>query len=451
MLGSNNSARFQSSTLSSIQTLQTSIATTRNNLQQQISVLNGQISTINTRLNDDSQLVGGKVTLASLGLQNVNNTADTLKPVSNATAAALDLKQNLLSLTNTLPVAHVTNLSTTLSDMNTLLLSKINSDALVFNNIKTSSTNSKSLTSTLSDINTSLNAKATTAALDLTNTQVGNKVNTVDLLFANVKESSQTGTRTLAAAISSIEGSLQTKANTNQLIYSQIKASTDANAETLTKTLSDMNTSIENKVNSQQLIFNNIKTSAADTTNLTTALVNKANKTDLTWDKITQSNASGSQTLENKLSLMDNSINAKTSLVPPVVYVTMSWTTITVPMENKNKFLVFTNAPVSPPTNPVTFITTTEVTIPDPTLSTNAVPNFVDGDFLHIICYATDLASGQVASPNNYTLTIKGAGPAGHTAFNINLVNAKANNEALTGARLQVMTINNQKKWVRVA
>ena len=441
MLGSNNSARFQSSTLSSIQTLQTSIATTRNNLQQQISVLNGQISTINTRLNDDSQLVGGKVTLASLGLQNVNNTADTLKPISNATAAALDLKQNLLSLTNTLPVAHVTNLSTTLSDMNTLLLSKINSDALVFNNIKTSSNNSKSLTSTLSDINTSLNAKATTAALDLTNTQVGNKVNTADLLFANVKETSQTGARTLAAAISSIDGTLQTKANTNQLIYSQIKASTDANAETLTKTLSDMNTSIENKVNSNQLIFNNIKTSASDTTNLTLVLQDKANKTDLLFEKVTVSNTLGSLNLTSKFTLVESDIAKKADFVPAYaikIYsasVGESLGLLTTDQLGKNKVIICGSS--------ASGSITASLTVPNANTATN---NYSVGDFYHFIARSAPSATMTV----RLVFTLETSGFENSGAVVTSSHTTSSTSKLGIPLKIQVFLIDNIKTWVRV-
>jgi len=448
MLGTNNNARFQSSLLKNVQSLQTSLGLTTISLQQQLSDLNARINVIQNTLDDDTQIVGYRISLASLGLENVNNTADSTKPISIATQAALDQKQSILSTTNTLPVSHVTDLTTTLTNMNNTIDSKANSSALTFPNIKTSSTDSTTLTFTLGQMNTSISSKADASALNSTNTEVSKKVNTTDLIFPNVKETSQAGARTLAAVFTSINDTLLTKANTAQLIYSEIKASSAANAENLSTALSTINNSIANKVNSSALIFSNIKRSDTDTTTLNTALADKANKTDLIFDNITQSNVLGSLTLANKFLLIESDIQAKATNISPVVVTTVFINTNTISVANKNKIHVFTNGYSNG-----AFVTTCTVTLPDPTLTASGTLTFDEGDFYHILCMANKTPNGQTASPNNFTVTIKAAGPTSPdtTTFNISLLNAKTNNEALTGAILRIITINNVKRWVRVA
>jgi hypothetical protein len=300
MLGTNNQARFQTSTLRNIQTLQTSISTKTVNLQQQITAQEQRLNLIDQTLGATGS-VNVEAEKERLQLQNVDNTRDSLKPVSTATQNALNLKQNLLSETVTLPQSYVAGLLTTISNMNASIAGKASkTEDLIFDRIKqVNESTAMTLTSVLSSMQSNISTRATTSALSTTNNTVTTKADKSELIFEKIKASTESNAISLTTKLSEIDNSLGDKVNMDQLVHANITKSL-VQPETLDVTFDKVNEAIALKADKTQLTYSGIVQSSENSTTLATTLQSLAPITMLTYDNIKLSRA-GDETLTHAL------------------------------------------------------------------------------------------------------------------------------------------------------
>jgi hypothetical protein len=259
-------------------------------------ILDGSI--VSSQLADssvtDAKIANG-ISASKVGLGNVNNTSDLLKPISNSTQLALDtkvsksdfsaelaLKSNSKDLDSLLALkANTTDLDSkaTKAELATALALKANTSDLDTKASKTELTTGLADKANTTDVTTALAAKANTADLDLKATKA--ELTTALALKANISDLETKATKTELAT------GLADKANTTDLTTALALKANAADLD-LKASKSELTTGLADKANAADVstaLALKANTSDLDAkatkTELTTALVLKANATDL--------------------------------------------------------------------------------------------------------------------------------------------------------------------------
>jgi hypothetical protein len=186
------------------QILNKNLSNSNATLTQRINTQQVQINLLQTQVNN-APSIGGVVTKATLGLDNVDNTSDYNKQLSKATSDALELKQDLLQDADNkrLPQSHVQGLADSLGGKQPTITTsaKISMDKIsdpYFDNIQTSASKT---TTTLSShlgppsLNTYTNSLTATTASTISGS-IGSIVH-VALASTNITTSNTTMTDVL--------------------------------------------------------------------------------------------------------------------------------------------------------------------------------------------------------------------------------------------------------------
>jgi len=252
---------------------------TKLNIADTAAMLKPYFTAINLKANIESPTFTGTVsgiTKAMVGLANVDNTSDLIKPISTATQAALDLKANTADVTTALALkANTADINTALalkanaSDVTTALALKANTaDVTTALNLKANTadvTTALALKANTADVTEALNLKANTTDV---NTALALKANTADVTTAlNLKANTTDVTTGLATKVDKVTGKELSTNDYTTAEKTKLAAITGTNTGDQDLSAFATNTALALKAN---------------TADVTTALNLKANVTDVT-------------------------------------------------------------------------------------------------------------------------------------------------------------------------